>query len=236
MIEFVLKDVRLDEVEEGIYSCLDPNERQSDYDRKVAAYDLVVGNAFYNRLVWGNWPSNYDDFCREALASTPDGIFLDAGCGSLVFTSDAYAEANNALIVLLDRSIGMLRKGRARIKRRCGGVPKNIVFIQGDIFDLPFHDAIFDAVASFGVLHIFEEKIRFLAELERVRKDSGRVFFSSLVANTALGKRYFEILRRAGEVADCDSSQSLFSQLSASPFDYELTTVGNMAYGKSAGR
>jgi ubiquinone/menaquinone biosynthesis C-methylase UbiE len=236
VIEFLLKDVKLVEVDEGIFSCLALNERQSDYDKKVAAYDLVVGNAFYNRFIWGNWPFNYDVFCREALASKPDGVFLDAGCGSLVFTSDAYAKANNALIVLLDRSIGMLRKGRARIKTRCGGVPKNIVFIQGDIFDLPFRDAIFDTVASFGVLHLFEEKIRFLAELERVKKHSGQVFFSSLVGNNALGRRYLEILRKAGEVADCHSSQTLISQLSSSPFDYTLTTIGNMAYGKSAGR
>lgn len=234
MIEFVLNDVKVEDVDEGIFSCLDLNERQSDYDKKVNAYDLVVGNAVYNRLVGGNWPSNYANFCHQALTSAPGGIFLDAGCGSLVFTAKTYANANNKLIVLLDRSVGMLRKGRERIKKHCGGVPKNIVFIQGDIFNLPFQDAAFDAVASFGVLHIFEDKMSLLAELERVKMRSGQVFFSSLVGNNALGRKYMEMLRKAGEVASCHSSQSLISQLSLSPFEYKLTTVGNMAYGQRA--
>lgn len=234
MIELVLKNIKVEEVDEGIFSCIDRNDRQSDYDNKVNAYDLVVGNAIYNRVMWGNWPSNYADFCHQALTSKPGGIFLDAGCGSLVFTADAYANADNKLIVLLDRSIGMLRKGRDRIKKHSGAIPKNIVFIQGDIFSLPFQDAAFDTVASFGMLHIFEEKIDLLAELERVKKHSGKVFFSSLVGNNTLGRRYFNILNKSGEVATCHSSQSLIGQLSPSPFEYKLSTIGNMAYGKSA--
>lgn len=234
VIELVLKNIKLEEVDEGIFSCINRIDRQSDYDKKVNAYDLVVGNAIYNRVVWGNWPSNYAKFCNQALTSMPGGIYLDAGCGSLVFTASAYAGADNKLIVLLDRSIGMLRKGRERIKRHCGEIPKNIVFIQGDIFSLPFQDTSFDTVASFGVLHIFEEKTDLLAELDRVRKQSGQVFFSSLVGNNTLGRRYLNILKKAGEVATCDSSQSLISLLSRSPFEYKLNTIGNMAYGKSA--
>ncbi|MBY0575667.1 MAG: methyltransferase domain-containing protein [Gallionellaceae bacterium] len=138
------------------------------------------------------------------------------------------------MIVLLGRSIGMLRKGRERIKKHCGKVSKNIVFIQGDIFNLPFQDAAIDTVASFGVLHIFEQKNDVLAELERVKKHSGRVFFSSLVGNNSLGRRYLQVLKKAGEIASCHSSQSLISQLSPSPFAYKLTTIGNMAYGQSA--
>lgn len=235
MIKLVLKNnIELEEVDEAIFSCLGRNERQSDYDKKVNSYDLIVGNAFYNRVVWGNWPSNYANFCRQALVSSSNGIFLDAGCGSLVFTADEYATADNKLIVLLDRSIGMLRKGRERIKKRRGGIPKNIVFLQGDIFSLPFLDTAFDTVASFGVLHMFEEKIALLAELERVTKCSGQIFFSSLVGNNALGRKYLGILRKAGEVTTCYSSQALISQLSSSPFEYKLSTIGNMAYGRSA--
>lgn len=234
VINSVLKNVEVEEIDEGIFSCVDRNHRPSDYDGKVNAYDLVVGNAVYNRIVWGNWPSNYANFCRQALASTPGGIVLDAGCGSLVFTADVYANADNELIVLLDRSLGMLRKARERLRKRCNGIPKNIVLIQGDIFDLPFHDAAFDTVASFGVLHMFEQKTALLAELERVKKRLGQVFFSSLVGNNMLGKRYLQVLRKAGEVATQLSSQSLTSQLSSLPFEYKLTTIGNMAYGRSA--
>lgn len=234
MIESLLQGIELEEVEEGNFSCLGRNDRHSSYDTKVNAYDAVVGNPLYNRIVWGNWPSSYRTFCRQALMSTPGGTFLDAGCGSLVFTAKAYLEANNKWIVLLDRSIGMLRKGRARIKKLAGVVPKNVVFMQGDIFHLPFRDGVFDTVASFGVLHLFDEKVSLLAELKRVKRAQGQAFFSSLVGNNAVGRNYLQILRKSGEVATCHSSAALNSLLSSLPFEYKLTTVGNMAYGKSA--
>lgn len=229
-----MNDVQLEEVDDGIFSCLDRAERQSDYDRKVGAYDLVVGNRFYNRLVWGNWPSDYREFCKQALASTPGGIYLDAGCGSLVFTASVYAEASNKLIVLLDRSLGMLARGRDRIRQLGGRVPDNIRFLQGDIFDLPFREQVFDTVASYGVLHVFDDKTGMLAEMERVKRHGGHVFFSSLAGNNALGRTYLEMLRKAGEVAECHSSESLARTLSATPFKYEINTIGNMAYARSA--
>lgn len=233
-IATLLKHVRLEEAEEGIYSFLPPEERGSDYDKIAKAYDQVVGNALYNKLVWGNWPKGYAVFCRQALADKPDGVFLDAGCGSLVFTASAYVQAPHRQIVLLDRSLAMLRKGRDRVNSLYGGIPENIVFIQGDIFSLPFENGVFDTVASFGVLHIFEAQIRLLGELERVKAQAGHVFFSSLVGNNWLGRKYLAMLKGAGEVAVCHSSQSLTELLAASPFDYQLSTIGNMAYGKSA--
>jgi len=145
-----------------------------------------------------------------------------------------YAEANNECVILFDRSIGMLKKGRARLRKLCGRVPKNIVFLHGDVFDLPFKEAVFDTVASFGLLHIFEEKVGLLAELERSKKASGKMFFSMLVGNSIPGRKYLELLRKAGEVAECHSSESLAELLLRSPFDYKLETIGNMAFGRSA--
>lgn len=235
MLESVLKDARLTEVEEGIFTSLAPDQRESGYDTKVKAYDLVVGNALYNRVVWGNWPRAYAAFCRRALASTPGGIYLDAGCGSLVFTAEAYAQADNKLIVLFDRSLGMLRQGRERMRKARGGMPKNIAFVQGDILATPFRASAFDTVASFGVIHIFDDKLGMLAELERVKKPGGRLFFSSLVGNNRLGRKYLELLKNAGEVAESHSTQSLGALLAGAPSKYTLSSVGNMAYGESAG-
>jgi len=233
VIESVLKKHALEEVEEGIFSPFRPGERESSYDKKVNAYDMVIGNALYNRLIWGNCPSRYAAFCREALTSAPNGVYLDAGCGSLVFTAREYAEADNELIVLLDLSLGMLRKGRSRLKELCGSVPKNILFVQADIFDLPLHDRCVDTVASFGMLHVFEDQMGLLAELERVKKSSGHMFLSSLVGNNALARKYLAWLKDAGEVATCHTSSSLDSFLSGSPFQYNVSSIGNMAYIRS---
>lgn len=54
--------------------------------------------------------------------------------------------------------MGMLKQGRLRIQKLCGEVPRNMVFIQGNIFSLPFKDGVSDAVASFGVLHLLKKK------------------------------------------------------------------------------
>jgi ubiquinone/menaquinone biosynthesis C-methylase UbiE len=234
VIDELLKAPLLEEVSEGIYSYLDKGDRQSSYDSKVKAYDMVVGNSLYNKLIWGNCPSNYQNFCKQALNNSPEGFYLDAGCGSLVFTASEYAEAGNKLVVLLDRSIGMLEQGRNRIKKLRGHLPNNIVFIHGDIFSLPFHDNIFDTISSFGVLHMFNEKMRLLSELERVKCDGGKIFFTSLVGNNTIGRKYLEILRNIGEVATCYSSDSLSKVISTMPFEYSLNSIGNMLYAKSA--
>lgn len=54
VIETLLKNTKLEIIEDGILTCLNPDERHSDYDGKVRAYDLIVGNALYNRMVWEN--------------------------------------------------------------------------------------------------------------------------------------------------------------------------------------
>lgn len=219
-----------EEVEVGIFSCLDRNDRHSSYDNKVNLYDRIVGNPFYNRLIWGNWPSNYRDFCRRALASQPDGIYLDAGCGSLVFTASMYAAASSQPIILLDRSLGMLIKGRDRMRKLHGTVPENIIFLQADIFHLPFPDHVINTIASFGVLHIFEDKLSLLTELERVKKNDGQIFISSLVGNNLIGREYLTLLAQANEVASPHSSETLSKLLSAMPCRYTINSIGNMAY------
>ncbi len=230
MIAKMIKELHLEEVGGGIYSVIDATERTADYDTKVGLYDALIGNPLYNRIIWGNWPKEYDRFCREALADTPKGVVLDAGCGSLVFTADAYADADNSFIVLLDRSIEMLKKGQERLRERMGTLPDNIVFVQGNIFDLPFLDGIFDTVMCQGLLHMFDEKAALLTELKRVKKPQGKLFFTSLVSNNRLGKAYLAQLQKAGEVSSIYTSESLNSELAGILSEYKMNSIGNMAY------
>jgi ubiquinone/menaquinone biosynthesis C-methylase UbiE len=234
VLDGILDGVKLEEVREGIFSVLSEADRESDYDGKAGLYDVVVGNRFYNRLIWGNWPSNYRQFCRACLRAASRGNVIDAGCGSLVFTASVYAKSDNAAIVLLDRSIEMLEHGRTRLMKICGAVPEHITFVQGDIFRLPFRDACFDLVMLQGVLHMFDDKAAILAELERVKRESGTLAFTSLVGNNLLGRKYLSALEKSGEVATVHSTESLSGMLESLPFRYELASVGNMVYAKSA--
>lgn len=120
----------VEEVEPGIYSALSADQRAHEYDDKTGVYDRVIGHPLYNRIVWKNRLSDYADFCQEALDSRPTGPVLDAGCGSLVFTSAVYADHTTRPLVLLDRSLGMLHQAKARLVDANGSLPENITLIQ----------------------------------------------------------------------------------------------------------
>ena len=232
MLNNILKNKQIEQLDNGIYTVIEKEHRVSDYDDKVKGYDTLIGNSMYNKLIWGNDVKNYQDFCKEALDFAPDGVILDAGCGSLVFTADVYAKSTNKLIVLLDRSMGMLERAKERLIERCGEVPKHIVFIQGDIFDLPFYESSFDVVMSQGLLHMFDDKKSFLDELKRVKKESAFLSFTSLVGNNMVGRGYLKLLKKAGEVAVAYSSEELEVILDKILENYEIKSIGNMAYMK----
>jgi hypothetical protein len=54
-----------------------------------------------------------------------------------------------------------------------------------------------------------------------------------LVGNNAIGRKYLEILKQAGEVATCHSSESLDNLISKMPFEHKSDSIGNMAYFRS---
>lgn len=104
--------------------------------------------------------------------------------------------------MLVDRSLGMLEAARGRLAKAAGGsVPANVYLLQADLLDLPFEPEAFGSVLSMGMLHLFESVEDVVRPLARVRSRGGALFLSGLVAETAVGKRYLALLRRAGEVA-----------------------------------
>ena len=195
--------VPLRPVRDGLLSALPPDDEGAHYDARAAAYDRLVGNALYNRIAWSASTAGYRAFAREALAATR-GPFLDAGCGSAVFTAEAHVEAARAgrTVVLVDRSLDMLNAARDRIARANGGaVPPSLKFVQADLLRLPFPPGMFGGALSMGTLHLFESVESVARSVAEVVEPGGGVFLSGLVAETALGRRYLALLARAGEVA-----------------------------------
>jgi ubiquinone/menaquinone biosynthesis C-methylase UbiE len=155
--------------------------------------------------MWNFAPSELEAFCREALHSSTRGWVLDAACGSLVFTIQAYAGYTQRPVVLLDQSIGMLRAAKARLVKLHGGVPENLVFLQGDVLQLPFNPGSFDTVISLNVLHVLRDATGLISGLREALADGGALSLTSLVANTWLGSVYLKLLRLVGEVAPARS-------------------------------
>jgi SAM-dependent methyltransferase len=218
-------------LEDGLFSVLPEGTAGHAYDGRARAYDRMIGSRVYNRVAWGSSPADYRRFARRAVESAPGGWFLDAGCGTLLLTADAYLAAPGRPIVVLDQSLGMLRRARERVLGGGKRLPGNLVFLQADLLDLPFRPGAFRTVMSMGMLHLFADVAPLAANLEALLLPDGGLYLTSLVANGRLGDRYLRLLHRQGETAEPRAAPALEAVLRGAlrrPLAYSVT--GNMAY------
>lgn len=227
------RTVRL--VEDDIYSVLPDHSRTHHYDRRAAAYDLVVSTRLYNFVMWGTSPSDYIDFARQALTSSDEGIFLDAGCGSLLFTATDYVNSRREIIAV-DESLAMLRRARQRFIKLCGHVPEHVRLVQTDLNDLPFRPNSFTSVLCLNVLHQFSNAAALISNLKQLLTNDGDLYLTSLVLNKCfVGDRYLNALYTAGEFVRPRSERELKEILDASlgP-EVSYRVKGNMAFAVRA--
>ncbi len=224
------------EVDRGIVSVLPKELARSQYDvwARVVFYDHVVASRLYNRVVWGTTPTDYVAFEKRALGSRPSGWVLNAGCGSLVFTAELFAHDTGRPVVLLDRSLRMLRRARHRLDRLCGQVPEHLILVQGDLFDLPFKTSAFATVSCPAVIHAFEDPAQAARQLVRVLAPAGTLFLTSLVTVPGRGfaNRYLRGMHRGGEIAAPRSATDVAERLTAigGLMNLNHKAIGSMGY------
>ena len=217
-------------VDDGIYSVLADASARRHYDRRAAVYDFVVSTHVYNSVMWGSSPSQYVDFAREAVGACK-GTFLDAGCGSLLFTAAAYANEEQTIIAC-DQSLSMLKRGRKRLLKLFGKVPAHIVLLQADLSDLPFRPGTFDSVLCLNVLHLFADGAALVSDLKQLLMPQGRLCLTSLVSTGRWpGDRYLKALYAAGEFV-CPRSNIEFRELVERALGQNVSffVKGNMAF------
>lgn len=223
-------------VEDGIFSVLSNKAHQHHYDKRAAVYDLVVGARLYNSLMWGNTPLDYTAFAQEAINSSASGRFLDAGCGSLLFTAQAYVECGRQIIAF-DQSLAMLRRARRRLIAAAGSpLPRHILLLQADLSDLPFKPNSFQTVLCLNVLHLYRGAATLIPSLKKLLVDDGHLYVTCLVSNNRfVGDRYLAALYRTGEFVRPISSVELRELLEgALRQGVSYRTKGNMAYATTA--
>jgi ubiquinone/menaquinone biosynthesis C-methylase UbiE len=187
-------DARPRLADEGIWSVLPEDAEETEWDSIGPTYDRVARTRLYTGLAWGANPADFTAYAREAMEATDDGGLLDVACGSLTFTDDVYARAARP-VVLLDRSLGMLRMGRERLAKR-GGNPR-LVLLHADGLALPFRDETFTTVASHGSLHAFEDLGSAVAELHRCLAPGGKLFLTGLVdTGRWIGLQAMKVMQR----------------------------------------
>ena len=121
------------------------------------------------RPVTATIPWHYVKMQRALNLAPPAGLILDAGCG------DGIDLANQALaarddVIGVDVSDG----GVAQSWRRAGHLPRAHV-VQADLRHLPFADATFGTVYSYGVLHHIPEPDAAAHELARVARPDASI-------------------------------------------------------------
>jgi len=186
-------------IEEDIYSVLPDTSVPHHYDKRASLYDLFVSTRLYNFVMWGTSPSDYVQFAHQALNSSTDGRFLDAGSGSLLFTASTYVSSHRQIIAF-DQSLAMLRRARQRLIKLCGRVPEHIRLLQADLNDFPFRRNSFRTVLCLNVLHQFGDATALLSSFKELLSDEGNLFLTSLISNNrTIGDWYLKALYRAGE-------------------------------------
>lgn len=218
------------ELEPGLFSVFDPDDEGAPYDTRAAAYDRLVSMRWYSQIAWGVSPDAHTDFIARALASEVDGWVLDVAAGSCLASASAYPKTSRPLIVL-DRSLEMLRRGMARLRQSSGAIPPHVAFLQADANALPFRSGSMATVLCHGAFHVFPSPSTVCTEWSRVLDSGGSLFVSSLVRGRWLGDRYLGLLHSAGEVTQPRTPGEFASFVQAGlEGSAKLETLGNFAY------
>lgn len=110
------------------------------------------------------------DFIHGSLSFAPRARVLEAGCGVGAQTVQLARRHPSTHFVALDRSAASIDIAKQRLASY-----SNVQFQIGDITELPFDDAAFDAAFVCFVLEHLADRSSALSELQRVLKPGARL-------------------------------------------------------------
>ncbi|GAA5144287.1 hypothetical protein GCM10023340_11820 [Nocardioides marinquilinus] len=155
----------------------DPERVRAQYATEEA---LAVRQSVWHPTADGREPSTEALF--TIVDSTPERV-LEVGCGAGAFSARLMTALPAAEVVALDQSPRLVELTAAR------GVDARV----GDVQQLPFDDASFDAVAAMWMLYHVPDLHRGLAEIRRVLRPGG-----TFVAVTNGDEHLADLRREAG--------------------------------------
>ena len=123
----------------------------------------------------------------------PEDEVLECACGTGLLTGAIAARCR--ALTATDFSGKMLAQAERKYAK-CG----NVQFAQADITKLDYPDGHFDAVVAANVIHLLDEPLQALRELDRVCRSGGRLIIPTYMNRTAKGttNRVSGAIGRAG--------------------------------------
>ncbi len=157
-------------------------------------------------MFWDNVAGVYDIFVNiinrkthNALKEIISGLLasgdsvLECACGTGMLTAVIAERCAN--VTATDFSKKMLE----RAKKNCRAY-SNITFEPADITALPYEDEHFDKVIAANVIHLLDEPLTALEELNRVCRTGGKLIIPTYINKERTGKnsRISEVIGQAG--------------------------------------
>jgi demethylmenaquinone methyltransferase/2-methoxy-6-polyprenyl-1,4-benzoquinol methylase len=155
---------------------LSPDGVRTMFDRIAPVYDLM------NRLMSAGLDQRWRRMAADAVVRPGDRV-LDACCGTGDLALAGQAAGGD--VTGLDFSERMLE--RARVKS------STIEWIRGDVLELPFEDASFDAATvGFGIRNVADLQSG-LGELARVLRPGGRLAILEITQPRGLLRPFYKL-------------------------------------------
>lgn len=157
-------------------------------------------------MFWDNVAGAYDIFVNVINRKThqklkrivssliePDNTVLECACGTGLLSAVIAPKCRQ--LTATDYSEKMLNKA----KKNCA-VFQNITFSKADITALSYPDGSFDKVVAGNVIHLLDNPMTALSELNRVCKDGGMLIIPTYINKNDKGKTngFSDAVGRAG--------------------------------------
>lgn len=149
-----------------------PGRAQKLMNSKIFAslYETLIWRRLHTRIGSGISMEKEVQEVLEMSGTDLAQVVADLACGTGHYARAFARKLPEALIYGLDISLSMLNQGRKKAKRE--GLT-NIMFLRGDIYQLPFEDESVDWVNCSGTLHLFSNLTPIWREISRILRPSG---------------------------------------------------------------
>jgi ubiquinone/menaquinone biosynthesis C-methylase UbiE len=151
--------------------------------RSPLTHERVFSDEEYaERYAGGHWrmAEKFGEECAGKLKARGfgGGKIIDVGCGFGATNIVLAEQFPDSELVGIDLSEPLLELARGEAEKR--GFSERVRFEVGDVGDIPFEDDSFDAAINVNMLHLVEDPVKMLDEIERVLKPGGFLFIADL--------------------------------------------------------
>jgi ubiquinone/menaquinone biosynthesis C-methylase UbiE len=115
---------------------------------------------------------------KLARCGFPGGKVLDVGCGFGATNLTLADHFPDSEFVGIDLSDPLLEIARERSEAR--GVSGRVRFERADVQDIPFEDDSFEVLINLNMVHLVDDPLAMLNEMERVLAPGGILFLADL--------------------------------------------------------